>query len=43
MSKILSIFQDLVVTNHILLMFLDNATRLPEYTGTTNILEHIEQ
>ncbi|CAB3249938.1 unnamed protein product [Arctia plantaginis] len=35
--------QDLVVTNHILLMFLDGAIKLPEYSGTTNILEHIGQ
>ncbi|CAH0749022.1 unnamed protein product [Diatraea saccharalis] len=35
--------QDLVVTNHILLTFLDNVMKLPEYTGTTNMLDHIKQ
>nr|QCH40579.1 timeless [Chilo suppressalis] len=35
--------QDLIVTNHILLRFLDNVMKLPEYTGTANMLEHMEQ
>ncbi|XP_075992234.1 timeless isoform X2 [Anticarsia gemmatalis] len=35
--------QDLVVTNHILLMFLDGAIKLPEYHGSTNIPDHIRQ
>ncbi|XP_069692424.1 protein timeless isoform X2 [Periplaneta americana] len=35
--------QDLIVTNHILLLFLDNVTKLPEYKGNTNLLEHIKQ
>ncbi|XP_063529184.1 protein timeless-like isoform X2 [Cydia strobilella] len=35
--------QDLVVTNHILLTFLDSAMRNPNYTGSTDIVEHIKQ
>ncbi|XP_061707871.1 protein timeless-like isoform X1 [Cydia pomonella] len=35
--------QDLVVTNHILLTFLDNAIRNPSYLGSTDIVEHIKQ
>lgn len=35
--------QDLVVTNHILLMFLDNVTRMPQYKGTAKIIDHIRQ
>ncbi|XP_063358533.1 protein timeless-like isoform X2 [Cydia amplana] len=35
--------QDLVVTNHILLTFLDSAMRNPNYTGSTDIAEHIRQ
>lgn len=36
-------FQDVIVTNHILLMFLDSAMKLPEYNGSTNMLDHIRQ
>ena len=35
--------QDLIVTNHILLMLLDNVTKLPEYRGTTKMTKHITQ
>ncbi|XP_053625997.1 protein timeless isoform X2 [Plodia interpunctella] len=35
--------QDLIVTNHILLMFLDSVMKLPEYSGTTNMHDHIRQ
>ncbi|KAF9414680.1 hypothetical protein HW555_007458 [Spodoptera exigua] len=35
--------QDVIVTNHILLMFLDSAMKLPEYNGSTNMLDHIRQ
>ncbi|XP_063636131.1 protein timeless-like [Cydia splendana] len=35
--------QDLVVTNHILLTFLDGAMKNPNYTGSTDIVEHIRQ
>nr|UQF78881.1 timeless [Gampsocleis gratiosa] len=35
--------QDLIVTNHILLLFLDNISKLPEYRGSINMLEHIKQ
>ncbi|KAG6454028.1 hypothetical protein O3G_MSEX008488 [Manduca sexta] len=35
--------QDLVVTNHILLLFLDNVMKLPDYHGSTNMLDHIKQ
>ncbi|KAJ9579783.1 hypothetical protein L9F63_004568, partial [Diploptera punctata] len=35
--------QDLIVTNHILLLFLDSVAKLPEYKGNTNLMEHIKQ
>ncbi|XP_063380281.1 protein timeless-like [Cydia fagiglandana] len=35
--------QDLVVTNHIVLTFLDSAMKNPNYTGSTDIVEHIKQ
>ncbi|XP_063530758.1 protein timeless-like [Cydia strobilella] len=35
--------QDLVVANHILLTFLDSAMRNENYTGSTDIVEHIKQ
>ncbi|KAJ0181807.1 hypothetical protein K1T71_002529 [Dendrolimus kikuchii] len=35
--------QDLIVTNHILLMFLDSVMKLPDYSGSTNMLDHIRQ
>ncbi|XP_072936507.1 protein timeless isoform X2 [Epargyreus clarus] len=35
--------QDLVVTNHILLMFLDGLMKLPEYNGPNNMVDHIKQ
>ncbi|PSN50864.1 Protein timeless [Blattella germanica] len=35
--------QDLIVTNHILLLFLDNVSKLPEYKGNTNLMDHIKQ
>lgn len=35
--------QDLVVTNHILLMFLDSVMKLPQYNGKTNLVDHIKQ
>ncbi|CAD0196198.1 unnamed protein product [Chrysodeixis includens] len=35
--------QDVIVTNHILLMFLDSAMKSPEYNGSTNMPDHIRQ
>ncbi|XP_063374994.1 protein timeless-like [Cydia amplana] len=35
--------KDLVITNHILLTFLDSAMKNPNYTGSTDIVEHIKQ
>ncbi|XP_013200570.1 protein timeless [Amyelois transitella] len=35
--------QDLIVTNHNLLMFLDSVMKLPEYSGSTNMNDHIRQ
>ncbi|KAM3964699.1 timeless isoform 2-T2 [Aphomia sociella] len=35
--------QDLIVTNHILLMFLDSVMKLPDYNGSTYMLDHIKQ
>nr|QNI60324.1 timeless [Grapholita molesta] len=35
--------QDLIVTNHILLSFVDSAMRNPDYTGSTNMVDHIKQ
>ncbi|XP_028171667.1 protein timeless [Ostrinia furnacalis] len=35
--------QDIVVTNHILLTFIDNVMKLPEYNGSTNMPDHIKQ
>jgi len=35
--------QDLIITNHILLLFLDNVIKLPEYKGNTNLMDHIKQ
>ncbi|KAL0849155.1 hypothetical protein ABMA28_013501 [Loxostege sticticalis] len=35
--------QDLVVTNHILLTFLDNVMKLPEYNRATSMIDHIKQ
>lgn len=35
--------QDLIVTNHILLMFLDSVMKLPDYSGSTYMLDHIKQ
>lgn len=35
--------QDLIITNHILLLFLDNVYKLPEYKGNTNLMDHIKQ
>ncbi|XP_034828725.1 protein timeless [Maniola hyperantus] len=35
--------QDLVVTNHILLMFMDNVMKLPGYKGTGTMVDHIRQ
>ncbi|XP_068621502.1 protein timeless isoform X2 [Battus philenor] len=35
--------QDLIVTNHIFLMFVDTVMKLPEYKGSTNMADHIKQ
>lgn len=35
--------QDLIVTNHILLMFLDSIMQLPDYKGNGTMVEHIRQ
>ncbi|KAJ8726312.1 hypothetical protein PYW07_001010 [Mythimna separata] len=35
--------QDVIVTNHILLMFLDGPMKSPEYNGATNMVDHIRQ
>ncbi|XP_049865864.1 protein timeless [Pectinophora gossypiella] len=35
--------QDLIVTNHILLIFLDSVMKLPDYNGSTNMTDHIKQ
>ncbi|CAH0726687.1 unnamed protein product, partial [Brenthis ino] len=35
--------QDLIVTNHILLTFLDNVMRSPEFKGSNIMVEHIKQ
>ncbi|XP_052747292.1 protein timeless [Bicyclus anynana] len=35
--------QDLVVTNHILLMFMDSIMKLPDYKGTGTMADHIRQ
>ncbi|CAK1549861.1 unnamed protein product [Leptosia nina] len=35
--------QDLVVTNHILLMFLDSVMKLPEYKDSGKMINHIKQ
>ncbi|KAI5641514.1 timeless protein domain-containing protein [Phthorimaea operculella] len=35
--------QDIIVTNHILLIFLDNVMKMPEYEGTGNMTDHIKQ
>ncbi|XP_059048859.1 protein timeless isoform X2 [Achroia grisella] len=35
--------QDLIVTNHILLLFLDSVMKLPDYSGSTYMLDHIKQ
>ncbi|CAG4944884.1 unnamed protein product [Colias eurytheme] len=35
--------QDLVVTNHILLMFLDSVMKLPDYKGSAKLIDHIKQ
>ncbi|XP_026280946.1 protein timeless isoform X2 [Frankliniella occidentalis] len=35
--------QDLVVTNHNLLMFVENTIKLPEYHANFNLVEHIKQ
>ncbi|XP_028040904.1 protein timeless isoform X2 [Bombyx mandarina] len=35
--------QDIIVTNHILLLFLDNVMKMTEYNGTTNMVDHIKQ
>ncbi|KPJ15158.1 Protein timeless [Papilio machaon] len=35
--------QDLIVTNHILLMFLDSIMKMPDYKGSTSMAEHIKQ
>lgn len=33
--------QDLIVTNHILLLFLDNVMKSPEYKGSANMVDHL--
>ncbi|XP_045535378.1 protein timeless isoform X2 [Papilio machaon] len=35
--------QDLIVTNHILLMFLDNGMKMPDYKGSASMPDHIKQ
>ncbi|XP_050361503.1 protein timeless [Nymphalis io] len=35
--------EDLIVTNHILLIFLDNVLKMPEYKGDGKIVDHIRQ
>ncbi|XP_032510677.1 protein timeless isoform X2 [Danaus plexippus] len=35
--------QDLIVTNHILLMFLDSVMKLPQYEGPNTMVDHIKQ
>ncbi|CAH4002900.1 protein timeless [Pieris brassicae] len=35
--------QDLIVTNHILLMFLDNIMHLPDYKGSGKMIDHLRQ
>ncbi|XP_047515532.1 protein timeless isoform X1 [Pieris napi] len=35
--------QDLIVTNHILLMFLDNVMNLPDYKGSGKMIDHLKQ
>ncbi|XP_048487863.1 protein timeless isoform X2 [Plutella xylostella] len=35
--------QDLIVTNHILLMFVDSVLKTPNYTGSTNMVTHLKQ
>ncbi|XP_046961994.1 protein timeless [Vanessa cardui] len=35
--------QDLIVTNHILLIFLDNVLKMPDYKGDGKMVDHIRQ
>lgn len=35
--------QDLIVTNHMVLMFLDKGMKLPEYNSTSNLVDHLRQ
>nr|AAF66996.1 timeless [Antheraea pernyi] len=35
--------QDLIVTNHNLLTFLDKVMKLPDYRGSTNMVDHLRQ
>ncbi|CAH2104707.1 unnamed protein product [Euphydryas editha] len=35
--------QDLIVTNHILLILIDNVVKMPDYKGEINMIDHIRQ
>lgn len=35
--------QDLITTNHIFLLFLDDVSKLPQYKGKDKMMEHLKQ